>query len=450
MVEDSLKKLKEVISKEKKTIRELNSLFNYFGNARAPEEKKMILSQISSLKNSLKKTNEDVLKKVGDVSIAKPLHVKEQIKKSEGTGKFRSKFFSKIPKEEKKLTESTKKNKKTLIKKRKIPEKKFSSLENETIKRLKKKEDKVIKEKIKKPSEYIKTANKFFSAFSISLSKKKIFLELEKDLKKTNLQITPRSYISIILLTASISIIAGIFIFLFFLFFNLGTELPIVTLSTENIGARFLKVFWILFVIPIGTSLIMYLYPSLEKKSAENQIDQELPFAVIHMSAISGSMLEPSKIFSIIISTKEYPYLEKEFIKIINEINLYGYDLVTALKRVALNNPSKKLADLFNSLATTITSGGDLPNFFDKRAQSLLFEHRLEREQYTKMAETFMDIYISVVIAAPMILMLLLMMMKISGLGISLSSSMITLIMVLGVAGINFVFLTFLSLKQPK
>ena len=108
----------------------------------------------------------------------------------------------------------------------------------------------------------------------------------------------------------------------------------------------------------------MYFYPSIEKKSVENQINQELPFVVIHMSAISGSMIDPSKIFSIIIATKEYPYLKKEFIKIINEINIYGYDLVTALRSIALDTPSKKLADLFNSLATTITSGGDLPDFF--------------------------------------------------------------------------------------
>jgi len=422
---DSLEKLKDEISKEKKTIGELNSVFNYFKNTDNPEERKMIFSQIKNLKNALKKTNEDILEKLGKISLAKPLHIKEKIKKE-------------IPQKEEKL-----------IKKRKIPEEKFlSNIEKETIKRLKKKEEKIIKEKIKKPNKYFKTANKFFSDFSRSLFKKKIFLELRKDLIKTNLQVTPISYISIILFT--ISIIAGIFLFLFFLFFNLGVELPIVTLATEGIGARFLKVFWLLFAIPIGTFLIMYFYPSLEKKSIENQINQELPFAVINMSAISGSMLEPSKIFSIIISTKEYPYLEKEFTKIINEINIYGYNLVTALRHIAVNSPSKKLADLFNSLATTITSGGDLPNFFDKRAQSLLFEHRLEKEKYTKTAETFMDIYISVVIAAPMILMLLLMMMKISGLGISLSSSMITLIMVLGVSIINVIFITFLSLKQPK
>jgi flagellar protein FlaJ len=210
-----------------------------------------------------------------------------------------------------------------------------------------------------------------------------------------------------------------------------------------------LKVFWLLFVIPIGTFLVVYFYPSLEKKSLGNKIDQELPFATINMSAISGSMIDPSEIFKIIVLTKEYPNLEKEFIKLINEINVYGYDLVTALKKVAENTPSKKLAELFNGLSTTINSGGDLPEFFDKRSQTLLFEYKIEREKHTKFSETFMDIYISAVIAAPMILMLVLMMMKISGLGIALSTSMITLIMVFGVSLLNVVFLTFLHLKQP-
>ena len=232
-----------------------------------------------------------------------------------------------------------------------------------------------------------------------------------------------------------------------FLFFNIGSELPIITLVTDGILLRFIKVFWIMFFIPIVTLAFMYTYPSLERKSAEARINTELPFAVIHMSAISGSMVEPSKIFEIIVSTKEYPYLQKEFIQLLNGINILGYDLVTALKHSAVNSPSRKLAELFNGLATAINSGGNLPEFFDKRSESLLFDYRIEREKKTRASETFMDIYISVVIAAPMILMLLLMMMKISGLGISLSTGMITLIMILGVTGVNIAFLTFLHLK---
>ena len=168
------------------------------------------------------------------------------------------------------------------------------------------------------------------------------------------------------------------------------------------------------------------------------------------MAAISGSMINPTDIFSIIISTKEYPYIQKEFTKLLNEVNVYGYNLVKALKNSAKNSPSLKLSELLSGLATTINTGGELPEFFDKRSQTLLFDYRLEREKYTKSAETFMDIYISVVIAAPMVLMLLLMMMKISGLGLTLSTTMITTMMILGVTVINIVFLTFLHLKQPN
>ena len=226
--------------------------------------------------------------------------------------------------------------------------------------------------------------------------------------------------------------------------------MPMITRATEEFGARLLKTFWLIFVVPLGTFFIMFFYPSLEKKATETGINQELPFATIHMSAISGSMIDPTKIFSIIISTNEYPFLEKEFTKLLNDINVYGHNLDGALRDVASKTASKKLAELFNGLAVTITSGGDLANFFEKRAESLLFEHKIEREKHTKSAETFMDIYISVVIAAPMIFMLLLLMMKISGFGINLSIGMITLLMVLGVSFINIVFLMFLHIKQPS
>ena len=139
----------------------------------------------------------------------------------------------------------------------------------------------------------------------------------------------------------------------------------------------------------------------------------------------------------------------KSVTKLLNEINIYGYDLITALKNVSYNSPSKKLSELLNGLATTISSGGNLPDFFKKRSETLLFEYKIEREKQIKTSETFMDVYISVVIAAPMILMLLLVMMKISGLGFSLSTGTITLITVLGVFLINIFFLTFLQIKQP-
>ncbi len=436
--EDFLKELKKEISKEKRIVEEMSLLLRDIGNIKNSEEKEMVFSQIKLLKSSFKRINQNIPNIAEKLSIIKPLNTQTAKKVERET-----RAFSSGEKSREGIQNKSPSKEKNRIKG--IPK-----LEKETVKRLKKGQEEILRDiEIKKPSRYVNLANKIFSDFSKSLLSQRMFLILKKNLIKTNLRFVPTSYISVMLFTTLLSLIAGAGIFLFLLFFNFGVTFPIITKASESIMTRILKTFWVLFAIPFGTFLIMYFYPSLEKKFIEGKINQELPFATIHMASISNSMIEPSKTFSIIISTREYPFLEKEFTKLINEINIYGYDLVSALRNIALNSPSAKLAELFKSMATTINSGGDLPKFFEKRSQTLLFEYRLEREKYTKTAETFMDIYISVVIAAPMILMLLIIMMKISGLGVSLSSSMISLIMVLGVSIINILFLAFLHLKQP-
>jgi pilus assembly protein TadC len=428
MIEENVNSIKEIVFKERKTINEINSLWLVYLKNSDDEEKKMVKYQIEQLKTSLKKTNNELLNALDQTSFQRPLKNKKEV--------------AEIKKDFENAAEGKERGSKE--------KEKISVMDKEILKRLKKGEGKAEKIKEKKPSNYIKIANNIFGKYVNPMIKDKRLATLEKDLIKSNLNYTSISYISALILTTIISLIVAVLLALFFLFFNITPDLPIITKSTEQIGSRLLKVFWLVFVIPIITFLFMYFYPSLEKKALETKIELELPFATIHMAAISGSLIEPTKVFSIISSTKEYPNLEREFNKLLNEINVYGYDIVTALKNLAINCPSAKLSELFNGLATTITSGGDLYDFFDKRSQTLLFEYRLDKEKTTKSAETFMDIYISVVIAAPMIIMLLLMMMQISGLGMGLSTSMLTFLVVGGVVVINIFFLIFLQLKQPE
>ncbi|MCH8945481.1 MAG: type II secretion system F family protein [Nanoarchaeota archaeon] len=435
---ESFLELKKIISNERKIINEINSTQNDL-ERRGQDEKRMVFAQINSLKNILKEGNKNILQTLEKINLPKSLNLtKDESEKN--------------PEEIKKVSE----NNKSIIKKvlkRLYSEKEFDSLDFER-KSLKKlyaaKESKTSEKTGKKPSQYVKLANKIFANFSLSIIKGGKFKTLDKNLKKSSMNFLLRTYTSIILFTTALSMIIGLFIFIFFLFFNIVSSPPFITLVNEGIGARFVKIFWILFAAPIMTLSFMYFYPSLEKKSLEGRINQELPFATINMAAVSGSMIDPTKIFSIIISTKEYPALEKEFVKIINGINVLGYNLVTVLRLGASNSPSKKLSELLNGLATTISSGGELPKFFDERAKTLLFEYKLEREKSIRADETFMDIYISVVIAAPMILMLLLIIIQISGIGGSISISAITILMVLAVTTINILFLTFLHLRQGK
>ena len=448
-------KIKQELVKEKKIVYELNSFINYFKRAGNSEERGMVSSQISVLKKSLIQTAQNIIQELEGISLFKQLsgessesEIPQFIQEySEGPNVPREEriSFQKIIPQTPQIV-SPKTTARADLKKKD----KATYLEKLVLKRIKSsKKKKIVKKAEEKPSKYIKVSSKFFYNTSLSLLSKGSFRHMERDIIKSNLRFVPAAYLSAIFFTTALFAIIGFVLAIFFLFFDISSLAPFVSRMTESFASRFFKIIWVLFGLPIIAFLAGYLYPGLERKALENKINAELPFATIHMSSISGSMVDPTKIFDIIVATEEYPSLEKEFIKLKNEINIYGYDLVTVLRNRAFNSPSKKLSDLLNGLATTITTGGNLPDFFEKRAQNLLFDYRLDMEKQARSSETFMDIYISVVIAAPMILMLLLMLMRISGLGISLSPGMITLVIILSVSIINIIFLAFLHIKQP-
>lgn len=309
---------------------------------------------------------------------------------------------------------------------------------------------KEVGEEIQAPRGYLKLANKFFLNMAIRLVNKGYFKSLSVDLRKANLDIIFTTYVAMILFSTFIFCFVGLIggVLFFFLGIDLASTYFIVPAADMSLK-RFLEALIIPIVVPILTFFALYYYPSAEKGSLAKKIEQELPFAVIHMSAVSGSGIEPTQIFKIIGVSREYPVLRKEIRKVLNQINLYGYDLITALTTVATSTPSSKLSDLFLGLSTTITSGGNLGDFFEKRAESLLIEYRLEREKYTKVAETFMDIYISLVIAAPMILMIILVIISVSRLNTGLAPLEMTFLIIFIIGILNGAFIAFLHFKQP-
>src|SRR3989344_1957077 len=228
-----------------------------------------------------------------------------------------------------------------VLKKQILDTQKFSTKKEENFK-------KVIKE-----DSYAKFANTLFSRHSRNLIEKNFFKALQVDLEKSNLMYLFPTYISIILFTTLLAAAAGLILFTFFIFFSIQPHMPIIK-PVEDVGLRALKLIWILIAFPIAGFFISYVYPSLDRRAYESQIDAELPFATINMAAISNSLINPVKIFEIIISSGEFPNVKKEFTKLMNHINVHGYNIVTALTITAYSSPSKKMSELLSGLATTI------------------------------------------------------------------------------------------------
>ncbi len=280
----------------------------------------------------------------------------------------------------------------------------------------------------------IKASNRMFRKFADKMVEKKYFESLNKDLRKITSPYLLSSYLSMMFFATFIAFVFGV---IFALIFLIVGFLPLALIF--------------FFGSPLIAFLLFFNYPSSQRKTLEREINQELPFVTIYMSAVATSGIEPSRIFEILVRTKDYPFTQREIKKILNLINFYGYDLVSALKQSSKFSPSERLALLFSGISTTIKSGGELTEFLNKHAEGLLFDYRLEREKYTKVAETFMDIYISILIAAPMIMMILFILITLTGYTSSLiTPAVLSAVIIALITFLNLGFLIFLNLKQPK
>lgn len=423
-----IEELRKAIDSEIAILREI-SIFLKKMDSVAPNERKLLMDSVANLREKMKAINNSIpelLNRMPGIAV-------EPAKKILAEKSTERGIMPKIKEREKFLRELE------------IKEDIIKKLRRKGVVEKKEKEEII---EFKQARGYLKLSNRLFLDRAKLLMKKGYFSSLPAEIKRANLDVLSEAYVAMMLFTVFISIFAFFIVAVLLLFFSFEFSWPFISVYEGSILTRILEVFWIPIVAPVAVFLIIYFYPTVEKRSISKRIDEELPFAVIHMSSISGSGIEPSEIFKIIGLSKEYPFLRKEIRKVMNQINIYGYDLVTALNNVAQGTSNKRLTELFNGLSTTINSGGSLSEFFEKRADTLMASYRLEKEKFIRVAETFMDIYISVVIAAPMILMLLLVMISVSGIQTGFSPYELTIITISGVAVINIIFLVFLQMKQ--
>jgi flagellar protein FlaJ len=439
-------RLKENILQEKKIILDINSILDKLKSDEA--HRGGYIKLLDSLMNNLNLLNNSVPELLKEWS---PINVHVKIQKDvEEVGKRKLIYDEKISEKKNKKEEEknekvvrvsyislskkdknfvtlNKEDKAAFLKDLRLSERSLASLEKGRAK-----DEKKLAASLS-PNPFAKFSNKFFRKTSEKLSPK--FNSVSRDLKRANLKFLMSTYISMMLMSTSIAFLVGLVLFGVLLAFN---------------PSNFIYA-WIPFVLPGFTFTAFYLYPSSEASSVQKKISQELPFATIHMAAIAGSNIEPVKILKIIAMSKEYKNIGFEIKKIIAQVEIYGYDIVTALKNVSLKISNKRLSELFSGIATNISTGGELKSYLEKKSDNFLLDYKLERQKYSDLAGTFMDIYISILIAAPLVLMMMLIVMNVAGLGLGgISLTTLLFFSILGIILTNILFLIVLNFKQPK
>jgi len=294
---------------------------------------------------------------------------------------------------------------------------------------------------------YGKFANMFVEKYTEKLIKSapKIYDNLVHALRTSDTKILSKTYVSMMLFTSII--IAFIAVLLVPLIILFGAEITVIKMLQTVFQSLTLGI-----ATGAATMAAFYYYPISQANTRKRQIKNDLPFVIIHMAAVAGSGAQPISMFNLLFSSGEYKGLEGEIKKIINYVNLFGYDLSTALRTVALTTPSADFRELITGIVTTVESGGSLKDYLTSKANDAMVNYKLERKKYIESLSTYSDMYTGILIAAPLLFFVTLAIIQMMGgavMGLSVNT--------LAIAGtyfvlplLNFGFIIFLNFMQPE
>ncbi|MFH1229085.1 MAG: type II secretion system F family protein [Candidatus Aenigmatarchaeota archaeon] len=266
------------------------------------------------------------------------------------------------------------------------------------------------------------------------------FTSLKQALITSNAKVLFRTYLSLTFFVAFITFIATFIMTLLF----------VITFKLDLLFAIFGLMIVPLFFASI-TFFMVFVYPFSVSQSKKTDLEVNLPFALTHMAAIAESGAPPLTIFKILAKFNEYGELSKEANEIARNVELFGLDEISALKDCANKTSSSIFKDVLEGMIVAIQSGGSLKSFLVEEANRAMLEYTIKREKYNEVLSTYADIYTALLIAAPMIFIVVLAALNIMGGGMfGFTVQELMVIGTLSLATLNMIFLTFLSLTQPK
>lgn len=291
-------------------------------------------------------------------------------------------------------------------------------------------------------SSYGRIANTYVGRLSQKMIKNnnEFFQPLFKAMRSSDFQILANTYVSIIIFSS---------ILIFFPVFLLS-----LLLMSSFIVIRIFAALLIGLISAAITFAVLYGYPSMIVTSRRKYMEADLPFVIVHMAAVAGSGAQPLAMFNLLLSSGEYKGLESEVKKIINYVNLFGYNLTTSLRLVAATTPLREFSEMLNGIVTTVETGGSLKEYLNIKAQEAMENYESKRRKYIETLATFSDLYIGLSIVAPMLLFFLLAIIDSPFLGGAIGGFSAGTIAVAGtyivIPLMNIVFLVVLNVITPK
>ena len=269
------------------------------------------------------------------------------------------------------------------------------------------------------------------------------FKSMQDNLLKASVKITFQAYLGLMAFSTVVAAVLGFGLSL--LIFSI--RLPIVPAFIFSMVAAM--------IAGIATFGFCYVYPVLAISSKVRKIDSNLPLTANFMAVLASSGMPPERIFRSLANVGDEFGVGDEMRRAIADTELMGLDLNDALKRAAVKSASRKFGSMLDGIVTTSHMGGDLASFLRDESEKAKKLRVTSMKSFLDSLAGMAEVYVSFMIALPLVLVVMLSVMSFLGGGSMLAGMdpqtvLVLMTFVVTPAGVGIMLLMVDSMTPPR
>ncbi len=175
------------------------------------------------------------------------------------------------------------------------------------------------------------------------------------------------------------------------------------------------------FLLPLITGLMLFgmtfgvlqIIPIFRVKNRAAKLSEEIPHFIGYMSTLATCGLSLEGIFKAIAREETDEDIVKDSRFIVRNIDILGMDLITAIRDLINRTPVGPYSELLDGAIVTVSTGGDLKEYFNATAKVQLAEKKMLLQKTTESLGSVAEIYTILLIVFPLLAVIMLSIMGI-------------------------------------
>jgi flagellar protein FlaJ len=155
------------------------------------------------------------------------------------------------------------------------------------------------------------------------------------------------------------------------------------------------------------TYIAFLIYPNIEAGNRRRNIDASLPYAINYITSMSTAGITPAEVFRLLGDSPIYGESAVEARYIAREIDIFGRDLIDALRLVSASTPSSRMKEFLQGAMASISSGGNLTSYFRTKSNQYALENRQTQKMFLDTLGLIAESYVTAVVAGMLFLIIL-------------------------------------------